>query len=136
MKIKMPAREDAAVDMAPMIDLVFLLLIFFMVASVVTELEKVEVEIPESKYAKVPEATTGRMMLSVDANNVIYVGKLPVMVDELKDLVDEEMNRNPDTRILIRADHRVEYKTCKDIMIACGEVGASDLIYATFEASP
>ena len=65
MKLKLPAREDAAVDMAPMIDLVFLLLIFFMVASVVTELEKVEVEIPESNYAKVPEDTKGRMMLSV-----------------------------------------------------------------------
>ena len=36
MKLKLTEREDAAVDMAPMIDLVFLLLIFFMVASVVT----------------------------------------------------------------------------------------------------
>ena len=71
MKLKLPAREDAAVDMAPMIDLVFLLLIFFMVASVVTELEKVEVAIPESEYAKVPEDTKNRMMLSIDANNIV-----------------------------------------------------------------
>jgi biopolymer transport protein ExbD len=133
MKIKMPAREDAAVDMAPMIDLVFLLLIFFMVASVVTELEKVEVEIPKSEHAKVPEDTKGRMMLSVDANNQVYVGTVPVTIEELKQLIDEELTLNEDTRILIRADHRVEYKTCKEIMIACGEVGATDLIYATFE---
>ncbi|MFL2859682.1 MAG: ExbD/TolR family protein [Pontiellaceae bacterium] len=133
MKIKLPAREDAAVDMAPMIDLVFLLLIFFMVASVVTELEKVEVAIPESKYAKVPEDTKNRMMLSVDANNVIYAGTLPVTIDELKNLIDEELTGNPELRILIRADEQVEYKTCKEIMIACGEVGATDLIYATFE---
>ena len=133
MKLKLPAREDAAVDMAPMIDLVFLLLIFFMVASVVTELEKVEVEIPESTYAKVPEDTKGRMMLSVEANNIIYVGTLPVTIDELKDLVETELDLNPDLRVLIRADQAVEYKTCKEIMIACGEVGATDLIYATFE---
>jgi biopolymer transport protein ExbD len=133
MKIKMPNRDDAAVDMAPMIDLVFLLLIFFMVASVVTELEKVEVEIPQSSHAKVPEDTKGRMMLSVDAENQVYVGTLPVTLDELKTMIDAELELNPELRILIRADKRVEYKTCKDIMIACGEVGATDLIYATFE---
>ena len=135
MKLKLPQKDDVAIDMAPMIDMVFLLLIFFMVASVVTELEKVEVEIPEAKYAKVPEEVKGRMMLSVDANNQVYSGTLPVNMEELKVLVSAELDQNPDLRILIRADERVEYKTNKDIMIACGEVGATDLIYATFEES-
>ncbi|MEE9369247.1 MAG: biopolymer transporter ExbD [Pontiella sp.] len=133
MNIKLPARDDVEIDMAPMIDMVFLLLIFFMVASVVTELEKVEVTIPTSSHAKVPEDTKNRMMLSVDSNNQAYVGTLPVTIDELKDLVESELDLNDELRIYIRADKRVEYKTCKDIMIACGEVGATDLIYATFE---
>ncbi len=133
MKIKTPPKDDVNIDMAPMIDMVFLLLIFFMVASVVTELDKVKVEIPEAEYAKVPEDTKGRMMLSVDANNQVYVGTVPVTIDELKELVNDELDLNPELRILIRADERVEYKTNKDIMIACGEVGATDLIYATFE---
>ena len=133
MRIKLQQKDDVAIDMAPMIDMVFLLLIFFMVASVVTEMEKVKVEIPEAKYAKVPEEVKGRMMLSVDANNQVYAGTLPVNMEELKVLVSAELDRNPDLRILIRADARVEYKTNKGIMIACGEVGATDLIYATFE---
>lgn len=133
MKLKLPPKDDVEIDMAPMIDMVFLLLIFFMVASVVTELNKVEVEIPEAEYAKVPEDQKGRMMLSVDANNQVYVGTVPVTIAELKELVNAELDLNPDLRILIRADGRVEYKTNKDIMIACGEVGATDLIYATFE---
>lgn len=136
MNIKLPAREDASVDMAPMIDLVFLLLIFFMVASVVTELDKVEVEIPKSIHAKVPEDTKGRMMLSIDANGQIYDGLNPVSITELKPVMVDELDMNPDLRILIRADQRVEYKICKDLMIACGDVGATDLIYATFEESP
>jgi biopolymer transport protein ExbD len=122
-----------AIDMAPMIDMVFLLLIFFMVASVVTELDKVEVKIPLSEYAKVPENTKDRLMLSVDMNNQIYAGTTPMTIPELKVLVNEALNENPDLRILIRADERVKYKTNKEIMIACGEVGATDLIYATFE---
>lgn len=133
MKIKAPARDDVAVDMGPMIDLVFLLLIFFMVASVVTELDKKEVDIPLSNHAKVPEDTAGRMMLSIDANNQVYIGLTEVDIDQLKTEIESELDLNPDLRILIRADRKVEYKTCKEIMIACGEVGATDLIYATFE---
>lgn len=133
MKLKMPRKDSVEIDMAPMIDMVFLLLIFFMVASVVTELEKVEVEIPVAENAKVPDDTKGRMMLSVDANNTVYYGTTPVTIEQLKALIDEELDLNPNLRILIRADERVRYETLKEIMIACGEVGATDLIYATFE---
>lgn len=133
MKVKMPAREDAAIDMAPMIDLVFLLLIFFMVASVVQELAKVPVDIPTSEHAKVPEDTSGRVMLSIDANGQVYYQTVPVTIEELKPLIVAELDMNPKARVLIRADKRVEYKICKEVMIACGEVGATDMIYATFE---
>jgi biopolymer transport protein ExbD len=132
MKVKMPTREDAEVDMAPMIDLVFLLLIFFMVASVVT-VKKVEVEIPESKHAKVPDVIKDRFMVSIDAEGNYYAGLMMIELDELSELIAEELEINPNLRILIRADHRVEYEICKKLMIACGDVGATDLIYAAFE---
>ena len=132
MKLKLPRKDDVEIDMAPMIDMVFLLLIFFMVASVVVT-EKIDIKLPEAKSAKVPENTKGRMMLTVDANNQIYVGMMPVTIEELQELVSQELDIDPALRILIRADGAVEYKTNKDIMIACGEVGATDLIYATFE---
>ncbi len=132
MKLKLPRKDDVAIDMAPMIDMVFLLLIFFMVASVVVT-DKVPIQLPEAQAAKVPEETKNRMMLSVDANNQIYVNMNPVTIKELKKIVSDELDINPGLRILIRADKDVEYKTNKDIIIACAEVGASDLIYATFE---
>jgi len=133
MKLKLPQKGDVEIDMAPMIDMVFLLLIFFMVASVVARPDKVPVVLPSAKYAKVPDDIKGRMSLSVDANNQIYIGTTPVTLAELQQLVSEELDVNPDLRVFIRADDRVEYKTTKDIMIACGEVGATDLIYATYE---
>jgi len=132
MKLKLPRKDDVEIDMAPMIDMVFLLLIFFMVASVVVT-DKVNITLPESKSAKVPEDIKGRIVLSVDANDQVYVGMLPVTIDELKEIISTELDLDPNLRLMIRADERVEYKTSKDIMIACGEVGATDLIYATFE---
>ncbi len=132
MKLKLPRKDDVEIDMAPMIDMVFLLLIFFMVASVVVT-EKIDIKLPEAKSAKVPDDTKGRLMVTVDANNQIYIGMAPVTIEELKEVVSEELDLDPALRIFVRADGAVEYKTNKDIMIACGEVGATDLIYATFE---
>ena len=132
MKLKLPQKDDVAIDMAPMIDMVFLLLIFFMVASVVVT-EKVDIKLPESKSAKVPEDIKGRLVLAVDANDQIYIGMTPVTIDELKEVINEELELDPNLRIMIRADERVPYKTSKEIMIACGDVGATDLIYASFE---
>lgn len=132
MKLKLPRKDDVEIDMAPMIDMVFLLLIFFMVASVVVT-DKVEVKLPEAKAAKVPEDIKGRIMISVDANNQIYIGPVPVTLEELKELISAELDINPEARVLVRADGAVEYKTNKDIMIACGDVGATDIIYAAIE---
>lgn len=133
MKLRLPQKDDVEIDMAPMIDMVFLLLIFFMVASVVTELDKVKVKIPDAEYAKVPNDTKGRLMLSVDAENQIYAATRPVNIDELKEHISSELELNENLRVLIRADENVVYETLKEIMLACGEVGATDLIYATFE---
>ena len=132
MRVKLPKKDDVEIDMAPMIDMVFLLLIFFMVASVVVT-EKIDIKLPESKSAKVPEDITGRLVLAVDANDQIYIGMAPVTIEELKEIISEELELDPNLRIMIRADERVPYKTSKDIMIACGSVGATDLIYASFE---
>ena len=126
------ADEDIEVDMSPMIDMVFLLLIFFIVASVVID-EKVPVKIPKAAYAKVPEDTTGRLVVSVNKDDKLFVGPMPVTLDQLQEQLAIEIEADPNLRILIRAGSNVKYKTNEKIMMACAEVGASDLIYSAFE---
>ncbi len=126
------ADEDIEVDMSPMIDMVFLLLIFFIVASVVID-EKVPIKIPKAAYAKVPEDTTGRLVVSVNKDDKLFVGPMPVTLDQLQEQLAIEIEADPNLRILIRAGSNVKYKTNEKIMMACAEVGASDLIYSAFE---
>lgn len=138
MKLKLPNKDDVNIDMAPMIDMVFLLLIFFMVASVVKELDKREVSIPLSKYGKVPEDVKDRFMISVADGGDIYQGvNTKISLEQLKEMLVREMDPNqggsPDLKVVIRADERVQYKTCKAIMRACADVEAMNIIYATFE---
>ena len=129
---KYDENEDIEVDMSPMIDMVFLLLIFFIVASIVID-DKIPVEIPNAAYAKVPENTTGRIVISVNKTDGIFIGPMPVTIDELKERMAIEMEADPNLRILIRSGGDVKYKTNEKIMVALAEVGANDLIYSAFE---
>ena len=126
------ADEDIEVDMSPMIDMVFLLLIFFIVASTIID-EKVQIEIPKAAYAKIPEDTTGRIVISVNKDDSMFVGPMPVSIEQLKERLEIEIEADPNLRILIRAGSAVKYKTNEKIMLACAEVGANDLIYSAYE---
>lgn len=126
--------EDIEVDMSPMIDMVFLLLIFFIVASIIVD-EKVKVEIPTAVYAKVPEKITDRFIISIKADGALFVGinQKQVTLEQVKELLEPEIEANPKLRVMIRSDGNVKYKINEEVMDACAEVGASDLIYAAFE---
>ena len=126
------ADDDIEIDMSPMIDMVFLLLIFFIVASVVIE-EKISILIPNAAYSKVPDDITGRIVISVNKDDQMFIGPMPVDVDQLTERLGFAMEADPNLRILIRAGSDVKYKTNEKIMMVCAEVGASDLIYAALE---
>lgn len=132
---RLKSEDDVAVDMSPMIDLVFLLLIFFLVASAVIKIDKVPIEVPSAVYAKVPEDETGRFPVTVNADDEMFIGPASdrVTIEELTDRMRSEIEADPELRIVIRADRTVKYGTNEKIMEACADSGANDLIFAAFE---
>ena len=64
--------DDIELDMSPMIDMVFLLLIFFTVVSQVID-EKPKIEVPEASVAKVAEETINRLMITVMKDETYYI---------------------------------------------------------------
>ena len=133
MKLIREDDVDVSIDMSPMIDMVFLLLIFFIVASVMVDLDKPPVKLPTATASKVADDISGRLNVSVDPDEQFYVGSMPVTLDELKERVAAELDLNPNLRIFIRSDEAVPYRINKKLMTACAEVGAMNLIYAAFE---
>lgn len=135
--MKLPQKnldEDLELDMSPMIDMVFLLLIFFIVASQIVD-EKPKVEIPAAAYAKIDDDQTGRLMITVKKDDTFYIASDPdaKTIEQVRDRIEQEINADPELRVLIRADGEVKYKTNEKITVACAEVGAQDLIYSVFE---
>ena len=135
MKLKQAEEADVSIDMSPMIDMVFLLLIFFIVASAMVDLDKPAVVLPMATAAKVPNDVTGRMSVSVtvEPEELYFVGAAQVTLEELRARVAAELEMDPNLRVFIRSGETVPYRINKKLMTACAEVGALNLIYAAFE---
>ena len=125
-------EDDIEPNMSPMIDMVFLLLIFFIVAAQIID-EKPKVLIPSATNAKVPEDSKNRLMITITDDEKYFIRQNLVSFEELQKLLADEINQNPKLRILIRADQDLKYKVSEKIMNICADVGANDLIYAVLE---
>jgi biopolymer transport protein ExbD len=136
MKRKRRSYPEEGFQMAPMIDMVFLLLVFFMCVSSMAQADKaIPLDLPESEASKVPKDLSDRGTLSVDASGSVYLGDRAVDRSEMQAAIRELIQRRPDARIVVRADRDTEYVHIRKVLRDCAEVGAYEIVYATFEAN-
>ena len=120
MSAKKMKRIGVRIDMTPMVDVAFLLLIFFMSTSQFDPPQKVPITLPDShSNLKVPESDV--LILAVSKDNQLFwsVGKqaqAETDMASLENLVLQERRRNPRLRVAIKADKEAEYGTMEDVM--------------------
>ncbi len=120
--------EEVTMDMTPMIDVVFLLIIFFMVVNEITKMQiHAGIILPLASEARIDDRPPpGRLVLNVDKDGDVYsankkwddaalVRLLQIEASVSKDPVDGFSNR----AILLRADARVKYSKIAQIMYKC-----------------
>ncbi len=131
--------EQCTMDMSSMIDLVFLLLIFFMVSShlIIVQIDK-RVNPPTAKNAQVAKDATGRVVVNVLADGSIWAQdeiELPTS-EAITDYVDQARLRNEEagipTRLNLRADEEVDTRIIKKVVQAAGEAGVSEVIFGSY----
>lgn len=128
-------QEEAEVQMAPLIDLVFLLLIFFMSGStMITYAKDKRVKIPIAEDAKVPELVKSRVVLNVYADGVVRDEKRvrEYTPEDVTELMAQAKARDPATRLHLRADRRVRHEVVKRVIAASAEAGVNDIILSTY----
>lgn len=121
--------------MTPMIDMVFLLLVFFMTVSTLAQADRrVKLDLPESSQSDVPEDLADRGTISLDADGVIYLRAEPQSLETMQAAIKQSLAENPELRIHVRADQATAYSEIKKVLRACAEVGAYEVIYATYQS--
>ncbi len=116
MNFKANLRASASlIDLTPLVDVVFLLLVFFILTSDILPLKSLNVENP--KLARNSAPITTQLLVVMDAQNVIYMGPKKDIVDlsSLRDLLIQELaiikkqRRGVDPTVVLSVDKRVKY---------------------------
>ena len=120
MAVKKMKRVGIKIDMTPMVDVAFLLLIFFMSTSQFDPPQKVPIKLPDShSNLKVPESDVLVLAISKDNELLWQVGKNPqeeTDMGSLEQLVMDQRRRNPRLRVAIKADKESDYGSMEDVM--------------------
>lgn len=132
MKIHIPDEAGAGFQMAPMIDVVFLLIIFFMVAANMSQQERVPVEIPLASNSVRPDDPSGRGVVTINVKGDVFAGTELVDLDHLRDLTRVRLSENPGFKVFLRADRKTPHKFVREVMAVVAEAGVADIIFASY----
>ena len=137
MKLQHHIKEDPTVDLTSLIDVVFLLLIFFMVSTTFERQAILEVNLPEASavedLAEIPDS----LELVIDANGQIYLNDQRLVDSEertIRAAMEQAAGDNRDIPLILRADRLTPHHHVVTAMDVAAQMGFSNLSIATDRA--
>jgi biopolymer transport protein ExbD len=135
MKITRRPDDEMGFQLAPMIDMTFLLLIFFMVTTKISKEQiKEEVKLPVASNALIPEDVSNRDIISIDAQGRYFIGQEIADKKRLAEYLKKRFENTPPLRLYIRADQKTSAKKIKEIMKMAADAGAVDVIFGSYQS--
>lgn len=138
---KNPPEEDPEFQIAPMIDILLVLLVFFMSISSTEVLQSNhEIALPVAKDAKsASKSNPGQVIINVTWVPLNNIGALEVNNVPFGDpasvvpVLQKAIAANPIARVLIRADKAVRYEYLRNLMKAVGDAGVSNVTFSVVD---
>lgn len=123
-------REPATLDMTPLVDVVFNLLIFFMLSTTFVTTPGIKINLPEasSKELKVKEK---EVRIAMTRNGKIYLNRKLVTLDDVRKTLKQKARINPKMLVIIQADKQVTHGKVVQIMDIAKTAGLNRLAIAT-----
>ena len=126
--------EDIGFQIAPMIDITWILIIFFMVTTRLADDQyAVDVALPLASTGMIPKDVSGREIISIDKTGKYFVGSEELNLSELTAHLKQRMIDFPPLKVYVRADQLTPAKQIKQLMGACAEATAIEVIFGTFK---
>jgi biopolymer transport protein ExbD len=122
-------EEPASIDISPLIDMVFILLIFFMVSTTFVKDMKVDIERPGA--ASATRASSKALRVNIDSSSNIYIDGNPVRPWMVQSRVREFLDGTGGKQVLVITDRRVAAERLVEVVDQCRLAGATDVGVAT-----
>lgn len=126
--IRPPKQDEGmSIELTPMIDMVFLLLIFFLVATTFQQTEReMQIALPEAASAGPISASLREIVVNVQADGVIIVGGREMDPPALQTLIADAVERNPEQKVTVRGDRETPYALIVNALDACKSAGVQE----------
>lgn len=116
-------------DMTPLIDCVFLLLVFFMVTTVFKQPYSLQVELPEATQAQVVEEK--KLVASITADGRMEINRHPVTLETLEQVLQREKVGTHSLTLVVRTDKQTRHRHLLDLFEVAKRVGIEKIPLAT-----
>jgi biopolymer transport protein ExbD len=129
MPLQTNLRKKVHIDITPLVDVVFLLLIFFMVTSTFLELPGIKLILPSAKTST-PQAVR-ELTVMVNADGELYLNNRPLEWSQLEAKLKSALKHSPSRTLNIKADRSVPHGKVVSIMDIARLCGAKKLVVTT-----
>lgn len=126
------AARDVEAAVVPMINIVFLLLLYFLVAGHLTDTEGPQIELPLGGKSSQPGPAA--TVILVDESGAVWLGAREVGTLQLREHLLELSGKSATAAVLIRADGRADVDALQTVLQACQAAGVGEIRLATIEA--
>ena len=124
-----PEEEAQAIDLTPMLDVVFIMLIFFIDTATFIKEAGIEVNRPEATTAD--EKKRASILIAVSNNNEIWIDKNRVDPRGVRQAIERLLAENPKGTVVIQSDSEASIELLVDITTAAREAGVNDVAVST-----
>ncbi|MDA6066778.1 biopolymer transporter ExbD [Idiomarina abyssalis] len=124
-------EEESAIDMTPMLDVVFIMLIFFIVTASFVKEAGIDVNRPDAATAV--QKDRANILIAISENNEIWIDKRQVDVRAVQANIERLYAENPQGSVVIQADEESNTRVLIKVMDAARTAGVYDVSVATDE---
>lgn len=119
-------------QIAPMVDIVFLLLIFFLVTWNFSRSEtELDVKVPKAREGKETRRSVGEVILNVKANGTVVMNRRQMNPAELQQTLQKIASLYPDQAVILRGDENTDYRHVVEVLDICRRANIWNVAFAT-----
>ena len=126
---KAAEEEPNAIDLTPMLDVVFIMLIFFIVTASFIKEAGIEIERPDASTALLKK--NANILVAVSANNEVWIDKNMIDIRAIKGSIERLHAENPKGALVIQADDEADIEILTKVAKAAREAGVMDVSVST-----
>lgn len=125
--------DDEDVNVTPLLDIVFIMLIFFIVTAVFIKEPGVEVERPEAATAQDQKLVS--ILVAITSNNEIWINREQVQLDGVKAAVERLRRENPRGSAVIQSDATAHSRYMIEVLKRIRDAGVSEIVAVSTKRS-